>query len=224
MRARRGPQSAGTSGVSASDHRLEPEMDISMMLSKHPDRIKWNGKYAATTAPRFGPHPLVASALGLGLPEGPVLEVACGQSGSTLELARVGYRVTAADISDVGLQSLAEEARRRGLGDKITLVNVDLLTWRPEERAFALVLCTRYWDREVFRAASRAVSEGGLIAWEAFTLDEIKHRPTFRPEWCVTEEEPASLLPRGFTVLEQSSLDDGQSAARRLLARRTAGE
>jgi SAM-dependent methyltransferase len=191
------------------------------VTADHPDRVKWNAKYAGTSAPAFAPHALVAAALRAGLPEGKVLEVACGPSGSALALAEAGRHVTAADISDVGLALLGNEARRRGLDDRIALVAADLLTWRPEARAFALVLCTRYWERPVFDVAAGAVAPGGLIAWEAFSLDERRYRPTFRPEWCVQDDEPAALLPKGWVVLEQTSVDDGRSATHRLLARRT---
>jgi SAM-dependent methyltransferase len=188
--------------------------------SEHADRVKWNAKYSAVAEPTFAPHTICAAGLALGLPEGRVLELACGPSGNALALAQAGRHVTAVDISDVGLRILGKEAQRRGLGDRIALVDADLGSFRPEPRAFALVLCTHYWDRGVFDVACGAVAAGGVLAWVTFSLDERKYRPTFRPEWCVGEGEPASLLPEGFTVIEQASLDDGRSATRRLLARR----
>jgi hypothetical protein len=37
----------------------------------HPDRIKWNAKYASGFVPSFRLNPLATRALALGLPEGP---------------------------------------------------------------------------------------------------------------------------------------------------------
>ena len=93
-------------------------------LAGHPDRLRWNARYAAREA-TFTPHPLAVAALALPLPDLPlpdlalpdralpglpVLELASGPSGSALLAAELGHRVTAVDVSDVGLDQLADEA------------------------------------------------------------------------------------------------------------------
>src|SRR6516162_4098282 len=111
----------------------------------HADRIRWNAKWAAGPAPSFTPHPLAVRALALGLPDGPMADLACGPSGAALLAAEQGRRVTAVDVSEVALGLLGEEARRRGLGQLITLVHADLSAWSPEPGSYALVLCTGFW-------------------------------------------------------------------------------
>jgi SAM-dependent methyltransferase len=123
------------------------------------DRARWNARYDGFPA-TFAAHPLAVAALARPLPAGPVLDLACGASGSALALAAAGRQVTAVDISDVALDLLAAEAWRRGLAGLIDLVHADLGRWRPEPARYALVLCTGYWDREVFAAASAAVATG----------------------------------------------------------------
>jgi SAM-dependent methyltransferase len=187
----------------------------------HPDRVRWNAKWAAGSAPSFRPHPLAARVLALDLPDGPVADLACGPSGAALLAAEQGRRVTAVDISEVALGLLADEARRRGLGQLITLVPADLAAWAPEPRSHALVLCIGFWDAAVFRAAADAVAGGGLLAWEALTAGARRTRPGLPPGWCLKPGEPASLLPPGFGVLEQSEVPGRDR--RRLLARRDHG-
>lgn len=155
----------------------------------------------------------------MGLPDGPVAELACGPSGSALLAASAGRTVTAVDVSDVALGMLGDEARRRGLDTLVRLIHADLTAWRPEPGRYALVLCTGYWERDAFEPAVRAVTEGGLVAWEAFTEAAVRSRPSLNPDWCLRPGEPASLLPAGFTVAAQRDIDDGTK--RRLLARRT---
>ena len=184
----------------------------------HPDRIRWNAKYAAGFVPSFRPHPLAARALAAGLPGGQVADLACGPSGAALLAAEQGRRVTAVDISEAALGLLGAEAGRRGLSHLITLVHADLSAWVPEPRSHALVLCVGFWDATVFRAAAAAVADGGLLAWEALTADARRKRPGLPPEWCLAPGEPASLLAPGFTVLEQSEVPGRDR--RRLLARR----
>jgi SAM-dependent methyltransferase len=189
-------------------------------LAGHPDRLKWNARYAARP-PSFGPHPLAVLALSVPLPLGPVLEMACGPSGSALLAAASGRPVTAVDASDLALHLLAAEAARRGLGGQITVVHADLRDWRPPPGSFALVLCTGYWDPVLFGAAAAAVTEDGLLAWEALTASARVGRPGLNPAWCLGPGEPAALLPAGFTQLSGPALAQTENGARRrLLARR----
>jgi SAM-dependent methyltransferase len=194
---------------------------IPAALADNPDRLRWNERYrAAGYVPSFTAHPLAVRALSMPLPDGPVLELACGPSGSALLVAAAGRLVTAVDASDVALGLLEKEARRRHLDGRITLVLADLAQWQPDEAGYALVLCTGYWDRATFAAAAGAVRPGGLIGWEALTQAARRDRPKLPLEWCVGQGEPAALLPAGFEVISQDDAPPEPHTRRRLLARR----
>jgi SAM-dependent methyltransferase len=187
----------------------------------HPDRLRWNARYAGGFVPSFAPHPLAVRALAMDLPDGPVADLACGASGSALLAAARGRQVTAVDVSELALGMLGGEARRRGLEHLVTLIHADLAAWPLRPRSHALVLCTGWWARAVFVAAAEAVRPGGLLGWEAFTAEARQSRPDLSPDWCLAPGEPASLLPAGFTVLDQHDLPDRHSPVRRqFLARR----
>jgi SAM-dependent methyltransferase len=195
--------------------------DVPADLAAHPDRLRWNARYLGGSGGSFEPHPLAETALALGLPDGPVADLACGPSGSALLAAAAGRHVTAVDVSEVALDLLAAEARRRGLDALISCVQADLSDWRPGPRDYALVLCTGYWDRAGFPVAAGAVADNGALGWEAFTAEARRARPGLCPDWCLEPGEPASLLPEGFTVLSQDDLPDTRHGTRRrLLARR----
>jgi hypothetical protein len=190
-------------------------------LAGHPDRQRWNAKYAGRPDVPFRPHPLAAAALRLALPAGPVADLASGPSGSALLAAAAGRRVTAVDVSDVALGLLGEEAGRRGLAGLVTLVHADLAAWRPPAGSFALVLCTGFWDPAAFGTAVTAVAPGGVLGWEAFTAEARHVRPRLPAAWCLGPGEPAALLPPGFELLSQEDLPGEQRGGRRrMLARR----
>jgi SAM-dependent methyltransferase len=190
-------------------------------LAEHPDRLRWNGKYGPGYTASFRPHPLAGQALALGLPDGPVADLACGPSGSALLAAGTGRPVLAVDISEVALGLLGQEARRRGLGHLITARQADLGRLRLPPRRYALVLCTGFWDRAVFAEAADSVAVGGLLGWEAFTEAALAARPGLCVQWCLGPGEPASLLPAGFDVIGVQDVPDNERGIkRRLLARR----
>ena len=194
-------------------------------LAGHPDQLRWDARYAGA-APSFRPHPLAERALGPDLPggplpAGPVADLACGPSGSALLAATLGRQVTAVDVSAVALDLLGQEARRRGLAGRITLVHADLASWHPDPAGYSLLLCTGFWDPAVFAVVARAVAPGGVLGWEAFTEAARRARPRLNPAWCLGPGEPATLLPTGFTLLtQQDPPGPDHGDRRRLLARR----
>jgi SAM-dependent methyltransferase len=200
------------------------EFRVHSEVLEHPDRRRWNAKYSGDFRPSFQPRQVALKALARPLPAGPVLDLASGPSGIALLAAAAGRDCVAVDASDTGLELLAAEAARRRLTGRIRLVHADLASWHPEPGRYALVLCTGFWAAGVFPAAARAVRPGGMIGWEAFTLDARAGRPTLPPSWCLRPGEPASLLPAGFEVLDVQDLPDGRggpAGRRRMLARRT---
>lgn len=184
----------------------------------HPDRLRWNARYASGLVPSFAPHPLAVRALAMDLPDGPAADLACGPSGSTLMAAAHGRQVTAVDISELALGLLGQEARQRGLDHLVTLVHTDLTAWRPRPRSYALVLCTGFWAADVFAAAAEAVTADGVLAWEAFTDEARRARPDLRSDWCLGPAEPASRLPAEFILLDVREVK--HAMRRQLLARR----
>jgi SAM-dependent methyltransferase len=186
----------------------------------HPDRLRWNARYSGGFTPSFAPHPLAVRALALNPPAGPLADLACGPSGTALLAAASGRQVTAVDISDTALQLLRAEARDRGLDRLITPVHADLPSWRPRPQSYAILLCTGFWSAAVFVTAAAAVAPGGLLGWEAFTAGARRSRPSLPPEWCLAPGEPASLLPAGFTLLDQHEVPGPEPGIRRqMLAR-----
>ncbi len=185
----------------------------------HPDRLRWNARHQSG-ALNDAPQPLARAAEAAGIPAGPVLELACGLSGTALFFARQGRQVTAVDISDIALQRLGAAAA----GLALETVHADLKGYRPSPGRYALVLASRYWDREVFCRAAGAVAAGGLLAWETFRLAQRELRPSFRAAFCLAAGEPASLLGEEFELLEFGDLDLPGQALRRLIARRRPAE
>lgn len=189
-------------------------------LRDHPDRRRWNARYRDAPAPDFEPHPLVSRAASAGFPAGPVLELACGRSGSALALAESGREVLAVDVSDLALSQLMAEAERRGLAAKITTEVADVPSYHAGDEGFALVLATRYWDEAAFESGCAAVMDGGLIGWEAL-VRRPGTDPESTPPWEVEPDSLSARLPAGFELLDEQTIDAGGRPTTSVLARRT---
>src|SRR5262245_20740129 len=186
------------------------------------DRQRWNARYSGGFIASFQAHPIAKQALSLPLPDGPMLDLASGPSGAVLMAAATGRPSVAVDVSDVALSLLARETARRPVAGPVAVVQADLTSWRPRPETCALVLCTGYWDVDLFPAAARAVLPGGLLGWEAFTMEALVVRPAMSAQWCMGANEPASLLPSGYDVISQQDVPDSRGGARRrMLARRS---
>ena len=188
-------------------------------LRDHPDRRRWNARYRDAPPPEFEPHPLVTDTVVAGIPARPVLELACGRSGSALALAASGREVLAVDVSDLALSQLETEAERRGLAARTTVVAADVPTYRPGRERFALVLATHYWDEAAFGSGCGAVIDGGLIAWEALVRRPGVDPASARP-WEIAPGGLSARLPPGFDVLDERTIDVDGRQSTRLLARK----
>ncbi|MCP9990264.1 class I SAM-dependent methyltransferase [Streptomyces albogriseolus] len=128
----------------------------------------WDGVYAARPA-AGDPQPNARlSETVTGLPPGDALDLGCGDGGDALWLARLGWQVTAADISAVAVERLTALVRSHGLGDRVTTVWADLHKSFPPG-AFDLI-CAHYLhtpfdlDRAtVLRSAAHALRQGGRL-------------------------------------------------------------
>jgi len=127
---------------------------------------KWDEKFSCgDELHAFVPSPPLPQAIA-GLPPGVALDLACGAGRHSLFLAEHGWRVQALDGSQVGIERMMEEARRRGVADRIDARVRDLEgdDFALEGEAFDLVCDFYFLHRPLFEQIRRALRPGGLFA------------------------------------------------------------
>ena len=131
------------------------------------DRLrKWDEKFArGDEIHAFAPSAPLPEAL-RGLAPGLALDLASGAGRHALFLAEQGWRVHALDGSRVGIDRMLEEARGRGVADRIEARVCDLETdaFILEPDAFDLVCDFYFLHRPLFAQIRRAVRPGGTFA------------------------------------------------------------
>lgn len=99
---------------------------------------------------------------------GRALDLGCGEGADAIWLAEHGWQVTAVDISETALQRASEDARARGVLDRIDFQHHDLSDSFPTGRydlisAQFLHSTVRLEREDVLRRAAGAVVPGGLL-------------------------------------------------------------
>lgn len=114
------------------------------------------------------------------LAPGTALDVACGEGGDALWLAKQGWRVTAVDVSQVALAKVAAHAEEQGVEDRIRLGFYDALADpRPVGRhTFDLVTVSFLHVPlpdfpAIYRGIADAVAPGGRLLVTAHHPDDV---------------------------------------------------
>jgi SAM-dependent methyltransferase len=129
-------------------------------------REDWNRRYAEADSvwSRKPNRFLVAEVEGL--EPGRALDLACGEGQNAVWLASLGWEVTAVDYADVAVAKGLERADQAGVA--VDFHVGDLLDYRPEARAFDLVVIlylhmSSAGRRLVLERAADAVAPGGTL-------------------------------------------------------------
>lgn len=168
------------------------------------DRDGWNARYAAREYV-WDVHPsrLLADEVQQ-LRPGRALDLGCGEGRNSVWLATLGWRVTAVDFSDVGLDKGRCLARRHRLHVRWLLR--DLLAYTPRSGHYDLVLmCYLQLPHGeltlVIRRAVRALVPGGTFLYIAHDRSNLErgHGGPRDPAVLRTPEEVVDMLP-GFAI------------------------
>ena len=158
---------------------------------------KWNTKYANSELT----HPVPAAVLVQEpnwLPKsGKALDLACGLGANARWLVARGLTVSAWDISTTAIELLRSSAQANNLTAEVR----DVITHPPEADSFDVIVVSRFLDRSLCPALTRALTPGGVLFYQTFITglankdymlapDEL---PTLFPELTVRMYQETSL-------------------------------
>ncbi|MFT5575595.1 MAG: tellurite methyltransferase, partial [Bermanella sp.] len=137
------------------------------MPSQADQQQRWDTKYAAAVCvSSTAACEVLRSNLHLLPAQGRALDLACGLGANALLLAEQGLRVTARDISSVGLSTLERSAKASGLA--IVSEQRDIEHNGVGGGQFDVICVSRYLHRPLCAAISRALNPGGLLFYQTF--------------------------------------------------------
>lgn len=108
------------------------------------------------------PSPVLEAYVGA-FPDGPTLDVATGTGRNALFLAGAGFDVEAVDASRVGLEIARENARDRGVADRIEWIQGDLERYGFPTDRYAAVAISFYRALDRLTDLKEALRPGGFL-------------------------------------------------------------
>ncbi len=131
------------------------------------------------------------------VPDGPVLDLACGSGRHARLFASLGHDVLAVDRDAAALESMAGEPR-------IRTVRVDLEDggqWPFPGERFAGIVVTNYLHRPLFPALAAALAPGGVLVYETFMLGNERFGKPSNPQFLLRPGELWQVLGASLQVL-----------------------
>jgi SAM-dependent methyltransferase len=188
------------------------------------DRERWNRKYTRGEGPaHFEPKDFLAEHAAL-LTHGRALDIACGFGGNALYLAAGGYRVDAVDVSEVALRQAQGEAQRRGLQDRVHLIQADLARWWVPPTCYDLILVFYYLNRDLLPPLFTGLRPGGLLFQAHRNQRFLQHRPDFHPDYLLEVGElRRRATEAGLEILYYTEGTPARDYDVRLIGRRSGG-
>jgi len=178
---------------------------------------RWNDRYAGEDF-HFGvaPNAFLASQAGHLSPGARVLCVADGEGRNSVWLAEKGMRVTAFDISPVGVEKARRLARETGVTVDYRVADINDRDWDAARYDVVVAIFIQFAnpaERErIFAGMVRALEPGGLLLLQGYTPRQLEYRTGGPPfaEHLYTE----SLLRAQFAALEILHLSEHDDVIR----------
>lgn len=184
------------------------------------DRIKWNQRFASEDS-YLGdrPSPFLAQEIERIkrlAPGTTALDIACGEGRNSIYLALQGFRVTALDISDVGIAKGKKRAEE--VGAAVDFRRVDLDGYSITEK-FDLIINFNFLLRPLISEEVRALTPGGLLVFDTI-LESPQLLAGHNPDYLLRHGELRRIFERfDGEILHAEEIVNGEMPTARLLFR-----
>jgi len=182
------------------------------------DKAKWDKRYD-TNERIGGTEPssfLYCNAESLPA-SGSALDIAAGQGRNSVFLAKRGLNVIALDISTRALEKCISLARASNV--QIEVAAVDLTAFIIPPKSFDVIVNFSYLQRDLAPAIIEGLKPGGLLVFETMTMDYLRHKPDFNPDFLLRRGELVQMF-RGLRLIKYRESVSQTRAVASLVARK----
>jgi len=125
----------------------------------------------------------------------PVLDLACGTGRNGLVLAQHGIPVVFSDKDTLALDIVKQHLLEGALPGRIWQVDLEQAELNPlSGQSFSAIIGFRYLHRPLLPAIINAVSPGGLVVYETFTIENRRFGRPNNPEFLLRRGELKTIF------------------------------
>ena len=186
------------------------------------DRAKWNQRFSSEDS-YLGdrPSPFLVQEIERVkrlAPGSTALDIACGEGRNSIYLALQGFRVTAMDISDVGIAKGKKRAEEAGV--IVDFRQVDLDVYKITDN-FDLIINFNFLLRPLIIEEVKSLNAGGLLLFDTI-LESPQLLASHNPTYLLRHGELRRIF-EGFDgeILHAEEIMQGEMPTARLLFRKT---
>jgi tellurite methyltransferase len=151
---------------------------------------------------------------------GRALDVACGLGRHAFWLAARGLDTVGIDRNRDAVAFVNDEARRRVLPLRASIVDLEGEDVSLESAAYDVVVVVHYLHRPLFPALRGAVRPGGMLVYETFTSAQARRGKPTNPAFLLNPGELRELVSPLEVLAEREGEFEGKMLAS-LIARRS---
>ncbi|MFT7413615.1 MAG: tellurite methyltransferase [Methylophagaceae bacterium] len=146
--------------------------------------------------------------------QGMALDLACGQGGNAVLLAKTGLAVSAWDVSPVAIRQLQSFADLDNLSINAQVRNV--VTLPPEANSLDVLVVSFFLDRSLCKSLLAALRPGGLLFYQTYCQQKVEQKGPGNTDFLLADNELLSifLTMKVRVYREESLLGDHQQGWR----------
>lgn len=127
------------------------------------------------------------------LPEqGKALDLACGQGGNALLLAKQGLDVQAWDVSPVAIEQLQQSASLQALSMDAQVR--DVITQSPAANSVDVLVVSFFLERALCPVLLAAIKPGGLLFYQTYCQQKVTPQGPINPDYLLADNELLQLF------------------------------
>ena len=154
-------------------------------------QVKWDGIYLQRDGEPSAS--LVLQQNSYLLPEkGVALDLACGQGGNALLLAKAGLEVQAWDVSPVAIEQLQNNANSKGL--KVDAQVRDVTKQPPNGNSIDVLVVSFFLERALCPALFAAIKPGGVLFYQTYCQQKVSQQGPANPDYLLADNELLQLF------------------------------
>jgi 2-polyprenyl-3-methyl-5-hydroxy-6-metoxy-1,4-benzoquinol methylase len=153
--------------------------------------------------------------------ESSVLDMGMGEGRNAVFLATKGHKVTGIDISSVAVKKARKLAKENKV--KIKTVVGTLNKYQIAPQSFDVIICFYYVDHNLDKTLQTWLKPGGLLIYEAHTVEQLKHNENGKTEnksYYLKSQELLTMFPNMKVLKYEEPLHEDQFTASIILQKK----